>query len=73
MLGNSDDLLKVIEEKLERRHCSNLGTFSTVAVNNILFSHGGMVASVHGGIVSAVDSETCCFFFFFFFFAVGMG
>ena len=55
------------EEKLEQRHCSNLGTFSTVVVNGILFSHGDMVASVHGGMVGAVDSETCCFFFCFVF------
>ena len=78
MLGNSDDLLKAVVEKLERRHCSNFCTFSTVGVNGILFGrggmvgsvHGGMVGSVHGGMVGAVDSEICSMVDFF---AVSMG
>ena len=62
LLGNVDDLLKAVVEKLEQRHCSNLGTFSTFGVNGILFGHGGMLGVVDSEICSMVD-----------FFAGGLG
>ena len=65
MLGNGDDLLKAVVEKLKRSHSSNFGTFSTIGMNGNLFGCGGMVGSVHGGMVGVVDSEICCTVDFF--------
>ena len=59
MLRNRNDLLKAAVEKLEWRYCSNFGIFSAVGVNGILWCCGGMVGSVHYGMVGAVDSENC--------------
>ena len=65
MLGNSDNLLTAVVEKLEWTYNSKFSTFSTVGVNDILLGWGGTVGLVHGGMLGALDSEICSMVDFF--------